>query len=307
MLKKAKRMKRFFCLLTLISFGLNLLGQSRLHFVDAVTGKPVPYVHVLYGDNEGRYSDEGGYVTLPENTQKARTSHITYDPIELDISTLSGESISLTPVITELRPAIVLPRDTKKQTIGYAAKKGESVRGGKNGSSIAEYFNYRQEWAHSPVVSAISLNLNATNLKRQGTTVIDGEKYTDGVTHVAKLRVDLRSVDPATGGPGASLIEGGVIYSLKDKLTLDLHKRCKVSLPEPVVFPETGEFVVVEWIVTDDVRPQDMVIPSSWRVQAGDGSTSWIKWPVGTPWKRVEKTPYDKGDKVFCISLEMQI
>lgn len=300
------RMKRFFCLLTLISLGLNLLGQSRLHFVDAVTGKPIPYVHVLFGENEGKYSDEDGFVTLPENTQKARTSHITYEPMELNVSELTDGAIALTPVVTELRPAVVLPRDTKKLTIGYASKKGESVRGGKNGSSIAEFFNYRQEWTHAPVVSAISLNLNATNLKRHGTTVIDGEKYTDGVTHVAKLRIDLRSVDPVTGGPGQSLIEGGVIYSLKDRLTLNLHKRCKVTLPEPVVFPEDGVFVVVEWIVTDDVKPQDMVIPSIWRAQAGDGSTSWIKWPVGTPWKRVEKTPYDKGDKVFCISMEMQ-
>ena len=63
------------------------------------------------------------------------------------------------------------------------------------------------------MISSVSLNLNTVNLKRNMTARTgDGVEYTDGVMHIAKLRIDLRVVDATTGGQGESLINGGVIY-----------------------------------------------------------------------------------------------
>ena len=282
-----------------------LMGQCRLKFVDGVTGEPVPYVHVIYGDHEGKYADEEGIVTIPDGVLTARTSHISYEPMGLDLEAAGEATIRLTPVVTELQPAIIVPKNLKKKTIGYASAKGDSSQGGKNGFSLAEYFNLPDSDTHTALVSAVTLNLNTVNLKRSMTTRVDSEEYTDGVMHVAKLRVDLREVDQATGAPGRSLIDGGVIYSIKDKFNLNLHNKCRVPLPQPAVFPEEGLFVVVEWIVTDDIRVQDSVSPTIWCTRAENGSSSWVKWPVGTDWRPRGTGPYDEYEKSFCISLDL--
>ena len=198
----------------------------------------------------------------PEGVQTIYTSNITYESLRLDLDSIQDSQVTLTPVVAELRPAIIVPKSLKKKTIGYASVKGESTVSGRNGFCIAEYFGFSPYWSNAPIISAVNLSLETVNLKREIKTTIGDKEYTDGIMHVAKLRIDLRSVDPSTGGPGGSLIGGGVIYSLKDKFNLNLHKLCKVSLPEPEVFPEGGLFVVVEWIVTDDVRVQDSVSPS---------------------------------------------
>jgi hypothetical protein len=298
-------MKSIVWALAMVLCGTTLAGQSRLHFVDAVTGESVPYVHVIFGDHEGKYADEGGCVTIPDGVLTVQTSHISYEPMGFDLDAAGEATVRLTPVVTELRPAIIVPKNLKKKTIGNASAKGVSGYGGKNGFSLAEYFNLPDGGGESVLVSAVTLNLNTVNFKRSITTNVDGQEYTDGVTHVAKLRVDLRDVDPATGAPGKSLIDGGVIYSLKDKFNLNLHNKSKVSLPQPAVFPEEGLFVVVEWIVTDDVRVQDFVTPSIWCTRVENGSTSWIKWPVGTDWRPYEMGPYDEFEKSFCISLDL--
>lgn len=290
-----------------VLFGCPMLssGQVRLQFVDSVTGAPVPYVHVIFGDQEGKYADEGGTVNIPEGVQTARASHISYEPTMLEPTGGEMVTVRLTPVVTELKPAVIVPRNLKKKTIGYASAKGESTTGGRNGFALAEHFSYSTAWSNAPLVSAVTLNLNTVNLKRSITTTKGNEVYTDGTMHVAKLRIDLRETDPATGGPGASLIDGGVIYLVKDSFNLNLHNKCRVSLPQPAVFPEEGLFVVVEWIVTDDVRVQDSVSPAIWCTRAENGSTSWIRWPVGTDWRPKAKGPYDDYDKSFCISLDL--
>lgn len=216
--------------------------------------------------------------------------------------------ITLDSIITELRPAVIFPRNKRKETIGHASSKRESTYFGRNGVNIAEYFAFSADWAYAPLISSVSLNLNTVNPKRNLTdkTAV-GMEYADGVMHIAKLRIDLRVVDAATGGPGESLINGGVIYSIKDKFSLGLHRLCKVALPEPAVFPESGLFVVVEWIVTDDVRVQDLVSPSVWCTRAVENGSSWVKWPIGTPWKKRGKAPYDDFEKSFCIGLEIMM
>ena len=288
-------------------FGCPMLssGQVRLQFVDGVTGEPVPYVHVILGNQEGKYSDEEGMVNIPDGVQTARASHISYEPMMLEPIADEMVTVKLTPVVTELKPAIIVPRNLKKKTIGYASAKGESTTGGRNGLALAELFSYSSTWSNAPLVSAVTLNLNTVNLKRSITTTSGNEVYTDGIMHVAKLRIDLRSTDPATGGPGSSLIDGGIIYLIKDSFNLNLHNKCRVSLPQPAVFPEEGLFAVVEWIVTDDIRVQDSVSPALWCTRAENGSTSWIKWPVGTDWRPKSKGQYDDYDKSFCISLDL--
>lgn len=280
-----------------------LVGQTRISFVDSVTNEPIPYVHIIYGDCHGKYSDEKGYVILPDDAEIMEISHISYEKIRLDIRHLNGHIVYLNPVVTVLPPAIVLPYSRKKVRIGYAYEKRISTHEGRNGCSIAEFFG-RPENGESTLIYKILLNLNTINLKRSITVMMGDTTYFDGIMYVAKLRIDLRNVSQS-GCPGESLINGGIIYALKDQFNLRYHKVHSISLPQPLVFPEEGIFVVVEWIVTENVREQDSVSPSIWQTQAVNGTSSWIKWPLVSPWRKMDTYGQIGIAKAFGIGLEI--
>ena len=282
-----------------------LAGQIRVSVFDSVTKEPVPYAHMMFGDHQGWYSNEEGIAVLPEDVKNIEVSHISYESKIVDISQQEEPVIYLTPVATMLSPAIVQPAGSQKKRIGHAADKRISLQGGRNGSFIAELFRISEDEYSFPLITCVLLNLNTVNLKKNMTVTNSDTTYYDGILHVAKLRVDLRCIDQSTGGPGESLISGGVIYSIKDKLSLSIHKIHKIELPQPILFPAEGVFVVVEWIVTNEVREQDMVSPSIWRTQSDDSGTSWRKWPLGTPWKQLNSENAAAPSKAYCIGLEL--
>ena len=78
-----------------------------------------------------------------------------------------------------------------------------------------------------------------------------------------------------------------------------------VPLKNPVVFPEEGAFVVVEWIITDDVRVQDTILPYIWLTRPETPSSSWNQWPVGTAWKRSNDGRSEDRTHAYCIGMEI--
>lgn len=283
----------------------SLIGQTRITVIDSVTSKPIPYAHIVYGSNQGMYSNEDGIVVLPKDVSSIEISHISYESISLNLHDYSDSSIRLTPIITMLPPAIVRPTGQRSKRIGYAYDKRISTQSGRNGCCIAQFLNYPEGTSHSPIITAVSINLNTVNLKRRMTVTVGDTTFVDGKMHVAKLRVDLRSLDPSTGGPGESLINGGVVYTLKDRANLNIHKVHTIALPQAPLFPSEGVFIVLEWIVTDDVRLQDMVSPSIWRARSSANGTSWIKWPLGMPWQKVNSNDPSREESVYCVGLEV--
>lgn len=291
--------------LFLLLWSSSLIGQTHYTIIDSVTGEPIPYAHIIYSINQGKYSNEDGIVVVPKDVFSIEISHISYESLSLNLLDYNDSSIRLTPVITMLPPAIVRPTGQRTKRIGYAYDKRISTQGGRNGCSIAQFFNYPESSNHLPIITGVSINLNTVNLKKSMTVTVGDTTYVDGIMHVAKLRVDLRNIDPSTGGPGESLVNGGVIYSLKDRVNLNVHKVHTVALPQAPPFPSEGVFVVLEWIVTDDIREQDTVSPSIWRAPSNTKGTSWIKWPVGTPWKRTNSNDSSREESVYCIGLEV--
>lgn len=282
-----------------------LAGQKRVSVFDSISKEPIPYVHMVFGDHQGWYSNEEGIVVLPEEVKIIEVSHISYENRIVDISQQDEPIIYLTPLVTMLSPAIVQPAGNQKTRIGHAFDKRISIQGGQNGSSIAELFRIPEDGSSFPLITSVLLNLNTVNIKKNMTVTKNDTTYYDGILYVAKLRVDLRCIDQSTGGPGESLISGGVIYSIKDKLSLSTHRVHKIELPHPILFPAEGVFVVVEWIVTNEVREQDMVSPSIWRTQSDVSGTSWRKWPPGTPWKQLSSDGVTAPSKAYCIGLEL--
>ena len=113
-------------------FGCPMLssGQVRLQFVDGVTGEPVPYVHVILGNQEGKYSDEEGMVNIPDGVQTARASHISYEPMMLEPIADEMVTVKLTPVVTELKPAIIVPRNLKRKQLATLQPRANLQPGG---------------------------------------------------------------------------------------------------------------------------------------------------------------------------------
>ncbi len=299
-------MERILCsLAAVLIWTLPTSAQTRLRFLDKETGAPVSYVHVLFDSENGKYADEEGCLTVPEGVDAFETHHISYEPQSIEVRALRDSTVLLVPLVQALTPAFVFPNSYHKRTIGYAGSKRKTFQGGRNGYAIAEFFKPSADGKPAPVISKVLLNLFAVNLKKNGTTSIGDKVYDDAVTHVAKLRVDIREADPATGGPGASLVDGGVIYEIKDRFSLSMHKIHKIPLKNPVVFPEEGAFVVVEWIITDDVRVQDTILPYIWLTRPETPSSSWNQWPVGTAWKRSNDGRSEDRTHAYCIGMEI--
>lgn len=157
-------------------------GQVRLQFVDNVTGEPVPYVHVIFGDHEGKYANEGGMADIPDGVLTARASHISYEPMALEL--IAGEmvTVKLIPVVTELKPAIIVPGNLKKKTIGYASAKGESTMGGLNGFALAEHFSYSTAWSDAPW----SMPLPSTSIRSTSSAALPPRLETKSIPTVPR-------------------------------------------------------------------------------------------------------------------------
>lgn len=297
-------MRKILCFVSVFSlfFHIPSWGQKCLTVIDITDGKPVPYVNICF--NGGwEYSNDNGEFFLTDTVSSITTSHISYKDQNVNVNEIEDGVIRLTPLISSLPPAVVLPDSYHKKRIGHSSDKCAVMQGGKNGYTIAEFFSAEDFGDKMPVLTDIVLNINPFVLNKTFTAT-EGEQTIDNcVTHIAKLRVDVRSVSGNNGEPGESLIGGGIIYNSKDRTNLKTHKLVDVPLETPQVFPEDGLFVVVEWIVTDEVGKHDYVTPGIWCTQSQEIETSWDKWPVGTSWKHVNEGKSPQNSKTFCIGL----
>ena len=300
-------MKKYLTIIgTMIVWCPTLFCQTNLRILDEVSGMPVPYANIIFGDDMGRYADESGTVLIPDGVSSFEVSHISYELKSVSIYDITDDTVLLRPLIDELQPAIVVPGKYRKGSIGFASDKGAICEGGRNGYSIAEYFANNTEWNKIPLITGIEMNLNSVWMKRQATvTLADGTTYDDGKMIMAKLRVDLRTVDSMTGAPGRSLINGGIIYDLGERLNLNVRKVHSIPIKNPLPFPEDGIFVVIEWIVPGEVRIQDSVTPSIWCSEPNGKKDSWNKWPVGYDWKRTHNNQEGNTGYSYCISLDL--
>ena len=112
---------------------------------------------------------------------------------------------------------------------------------GANGFEMALFIPYDSTWAEMPYIHSILASLDYST---------HWLVFTEIKTPIyATLRFDLRLPDAMTGAPkDESLIDGGIIFPSCQKLGKD-----GVSLSRPIPFPQTGVFVVVEWITTAQV------------------------------------------------------
>jgi len=247
-----KRMNRFILLLAM--FLTATFGMSQAIIVkDSITHEAVPFVSVYFGNESGGYTDERGTIAIPNEAAQMRLSHICYETKSISKITADSQTIFLVPKSINLDEVAISAKGSKliKTTeVGLMKAKTQTKHKGTNGFEMALFIPYDSTWTETPYIHSILASLDYST-HYLVFTEIKNPIY-------ATLRFDLRQPDAKTGAPkDESLIDGGIILPSSQKLGKD-----GISLPRPIPFPQTGVFVVVEWITTAQVSESCNLVPS---------------------------------------------
>ena len=245
--------KETFITILFVLVSMNMYTQQRISVRDSLTQEPIAYTSVWFGNEAGGYTDESGMIEIPEGTKQIRLSHICYETKNISKVTADLQTIFLVPKsinLDEVAISAKVPKRTKTTEVGLMKAKTQTKHKGANGFEMALFIPYDSTWTGTPYIHSILASLDYST-HYLVFTEIKNPIY-------ATLRFDLRLPDAKTGAPkDESLIDGGIILPSSQKLGKD-----GISLPRPIPFPQTGVFVVVEWITTAQVSESCNLVPS---------------------------------------------
>ena len=222
-----------------------MAGQAQQTMIvkDSITNESIPFVSVYFGNDTGGYTDENGKIT----------SHICYETKSISKITADSQTIILVPKsinLDEVAISAKVPKRIKTTEVGLMKAKTQTKHKGANGFEMALFIPYDSTWTESPYIQSILASLDYST---------HWLVFTEIKTPIyATLRFDLRLPDAKTGAPkDESLINGGIILPSGQRLNKN-----GISLSRPIPFPQTGVFVVVEWITTAQVSESCNLVPS---------------------------------------------
>ena len=251
-MNKIKSYMLFLILLTMLSPATFGMAQTII-VKDSITHEAVPFVSVNFGNDTGGYTDENGAIAIPNEAAQIRLSHICYETKSISKITADSQTIILVPKSINLDEVAIsarIPKRIKTTEVGSMKAKTQTKHKGANGFEMALFIPYDSTWTETPYIHSILASLDYST-HYLVFTEIKNPIY-------ATLRFDLRQTDAKTGAPkDESLIDGGIILPSGQKLGKD-----GISLTRPIPFPQTGVFVVVEWITTAQVSESCNLVPS---------------------------------------------
>lgn len=228
-------------------------AQQTMTVKDSITNEPIPFVSVYFGNDTGGYTDEKGAIAIPNEAEQIWLSHICYETKSISKITADSQTIILVPKSINLDEVAIsarIPKRIKTTEVGSMKAKTQTKHKGANGFEMALFIPYDSTWTETPYIHSILASLDYST-HYLVFTEIKNPIY-------ATLRFDLRQTDVKTGAPkDESLIDGGIILPSGQKLGKD-----GISLTRPIPFPQTGVFVVVEWITTAQVSESCNLVPS---------------------------------------------
>ena len=269
-------------------------GMSQTIIVkDSITHEAVPFVSVYFGNDTGGYTDEKGMIAIPNEAAQIRLSHICYETKSISKIPADSQTIFLVPKsinLDEVAISAKAPKQTKTTEVGLMKAKTQTKHKGANGFEMALFIPYDSTWAETPYIHSILASLDYSTHYLV---------FTEIKTPIyATLRFDIRQPNAKTGAPkDESLIDGGIIISSSQKLGKD-----GISLPRPIPFPQTGVFVVVEWITTAQVTESCNLVPSLNMTLDEKENRTWNKKTFrGMDWMREQDEPtYQNKEAQDC-------
>ena len=228
-------------------------AQQTMTVKDSITNESIPFVSVYFGNDTGGYTDENGKITIPNEAEQIWLSHICYETKSISKITADSQTIILVPKsinLDEVAISAKVHKRIKTTAVGLMKAKTQTKHKGANGFEMALFIPYDSTWTESPYIQSILASLDYST-HYLVFTEIKNPIY-------ATLRFDLRLPDAKTGAPkDESFINGGIILPSGQRLSKN-----GISLSRPIPFPQTGVFVVVEWITTAKVSESCNLVPS---------------------------------------------
>ncbi|MBR3546866.1 MAG: hypothetical protein IKN86_04810 [Bacteroidaceae bacterium] len=287
------RKKRFQLLLAMLLAATFSVAQQTVIVKDSITNEPISFVSVYLGNNSGGYTDEKGAIAIPNEAAQIHLSHICYETKSITIVPADSQTIFLVPksiTLDEVAVSAKAPKRIKTTEVGLRKAKTQTKHKGANGFEMALFIPYDSTWTKTLYIHSILANLDYST-HYLAFTEIKNPIY-------ATLRFDLRLPDAKTGAPkDESLIDGGIILPSGQKLNKD-----GISLPRPIPFPQTGVFVVVEWITTARVSESYNLVPSLNMTLNEKENKTWNKKTFrGMDWIQEQNEPayQNKETQVF--------
>ena len=266
-------------MLSAVTFGMSQTIIVR----DSITNEPISFVSVCFGKESGCYTDERGMITIPGGAAQIQLSHICYETKIISKITEYAQTIFLVPKsinLDEVAISAKAPKRIKTKEVGLMKAKTQTKHKGTNGFEMALFIPYDSTWTETPYIHSILASLDYSTHYLV---------FTEIMTPIyATLRFDLRLPDAKTGAPkDESLIDGGIILPSGQKLGKD-----GISLTHPIPFPQTGVFVVVEWITTAQVSESCNLVPSLNMTLDEMENRTWNKKTFrGMDWMKEQNEP----------------
>ena len=281
-MNKIKSYMLFLILLTMLSPATFGMAQTII-VKDSITHEAVPFVSVNFGNDTGGYTDENGAIAIPNEAAQIRLSHICYETKSISKITADLQTIFLVPKSINLDEVAISAKAlkrTKTTEVGSMKAKTQTKHKGANGFEMALFIPYDSTWAETPYIHSILASLDYST---------HWLVFTEIKTPIyATLRFDLRLPDAKTSAPkDESLIDGGIIIPSCQKLGKD-----GINLTRPIPFPQTGVFVVVEWITTAQVSESCNLVPSLNMTLDEKENRTWNKKTFrGMDWMQEQNEP----------------
>ena len=275
--------KETFITILFVLVSMNMYTQQRLIVRDSLTQEPIAYTSVWFGNEAGGYTDESGMIEVPEGTKQIRLSHICYETKIITKVTPDLQTIYLVPKATNLDEVAIsakVPKQIKTTGVGLMKTKTQTKHKGANGFEMALFIPYDSTWAEMPYIHSILASLDYST---------HWLVFTEIKTPIyATLRFDLRLPDAKTNAPkDKSIIGGGIILPSSQRLGKD-----GIRLSHSIPFPQTGVFVVVEWITTAQVSESCDLIPSLNMTLDEVDNRTWNKKTFrGMDWMQEQNEP----------------
>ena len=258
-------------------------AQQAMTVKDSITNEPISFVSVYFKDQSGGYTDEHGVIAIPYEATRIRLSHICYETKNIEKVTAESQTIYLVPksiTLGEVAVSAKAPSRIKTTKVGLMKTKTQTKHKGANGFEMALFIPYDSTWTETPYIQSILASLDYST-HWLVFTEIKNPIY-------ATLRFDLRLPDAKTNAPkDESIIGGGIILPSGQKLGKD-----GISLTRPIPFPQTGVFVVVEWITTAQVSESCNLVPSLNMTLDEVDNRTWNKKTFrGMDWMQEQNEP----------------
>jgi len=254
-----KRLLLQWVLLLTATFGMS----QTLIVKDSITNEPIPQI---------------------------RFSHICYESKSIAKVTVDSQTIFLAPIsinLDEVAISAKVPKRIKTTAVGLMKAKTQTKHKGANGFEMALFIPYDSTWTETPYIHSILASLDYST-HYLVFTEIKNPIY-------ATLRFDLRLPDAKTNAPkDKSIIGGGIILPSSQRLGKD-----GIRLSHSIPFPQTGVFVVVEWITTAQVSESYNLVPSLNMTLDEKGSRTWNKKTFrGMDWMQEQDEPAYQNEEV---------